>query len=80
MCIIYLFLIHAGRHAKTAGLLVAMVVPGSLVFLVIINFAEAGHTSLSFRFLFTYLTLSIIQVSQLGGSSIIFVNVSLIFS
>ena len=51
-----------GRHARTAGLLVAMVIPGSLMFLVIIKVADAGHTSLSPRFLFTYLLMAILQV------------------
>lgn len=49
-------------HAKTARVLLLMVVPGHLIFSYTINFVQAGHTSMTSTFLVVYLTAAMIQV------------------
>ncbi|XP_013772567.1 solute carrier family 41 member 1-like [Limulus polyphemus] len=49
-------------HARTARVLMLMVIPGHLIFTYGIHFVQAGHTSITLIFLVTYLTAAVIQV------------------
>ncbi|XP_076305418.1 solute carrier family 41 member 1 isoform X2 [Tachypleus tridentatus] len=49
-------------HARTARILMLMVIPGHLIFTYGIHFVQAGHTSITVIFLVTYLTAAVIQV------------------
>ncbi|XP_065910900.1 solute carrier family 41 member 1-like [Dysidea avara] len=51
-----------GPHAKTARLLVIMVVPGSLIFLCVIAALNGGHTSLTLMFVTFYEIAAVLQV------------------
>ncbi|XP_065067379.1 solute carrier family 41 member 1-like [Rhopilema esculentum] len=55
----------AGGHSKTARILIAMSVPGHMIFLSIIAWMKAGHTSLTPIFTSTYLLVGILQVTIL---------------
>ena len=48
-----------------ARLLLLMVIPGSALFLILIRYANAGHTTLSVMFFFAYLIVAIMQVTAL---------------
>ena len=52
----------ASPHARTAKILLFLVVPGHLIFTYAIVFLEAGHTSPTFVFIVTYLTAALLQV------------------
>ncbi|XP_003384010.3 PREDICTED: solute carrier family 41 member 1-like isoform X2 [Amphimedon queenslandica] len=54
-----------GYHTKTSILLLIMVVPGSSLFLVLIHYIKAGHTTLSALFFISYLIVAIMQVAIL---------------
>jgi len=54
---------HPGQHSKTAKLLVGMVIPGSVIFLLVIRALNAGHTTTSVMFFFGYLICAVLQVS-----------------
>lgn len=49
-------------HARTAKVLLLMVIPGHLVFTYGIRLLQAGHTSVTAIFLVVYLTAAVIQV------------------
>ena len=49
-------------HARTAKILLFLVIPGHLIFTYAIVFLEAGHTSPTFIFIATYLAASLAQV------------------
>ncbi|XP_033219934.1 solute carrier family 41 member 1-like isoform X2 [Belonocnema kinseyi] len=51
-----------GGHARTARVLLMMVVPGHLIFSYTISYLQAGHTSLTPIFLTIYLIAAILQV------------------
>ena len=55
-------MIPSGMVPKTTRVLMAMVVPGHLLFIYAIHFMEAGHTSITLMFTSIYLTAAIIQV------------------
>ena len=48
---------------KTTRVLMMMVVPGHLLFMLIIHFMEAGHTTISIQFTIVYLLAALIQVN-----------------
>ncbi|RWS29330.1 Solute carrier family 41 member 2-like protein [Leptotrombidium deliense] len=49
-------------HARTASLLLMMVIPGHLIFMFGIKLMQAGHTSFTFTFMLVYLFAALIQV------------------
>ncbi|KAK9889165.1 hypothetical protein WA026_004446 [Henosepilachna vigintioctopunctata] len=49
-------------HARTAWMLMLMVIPGHLIFSYTISYLQAGHTSFTFIFLLVYLTAAYVQV------------------
>ena len=51
--------------ARTARVLMLMVIPGHLIFMYTIHYMEAGHTSITFIFSIAYLTAACIQVHTL---------------
>ena len=51
--------------ARTARVLMLMVIPGHLIFMYTIHYMEAGHTSITFIFAIAYLTAACIQVCTL---------------
>eukprot|EP00794_Sanderia_malayensis_P006105 gene6105-6809_t len=55
----------AGGHAKTARILIAMSIPGHLIFLAIIAWMKAGHTSFTIIFTSSYLLAGVLQVTIL---------------
>ena len=54
---------HPDQHSKTAKLLVGMVIPGSVIFLLVIRALNAGHTTTSAMFFVGYLICAVLQVS-----------------
>ncbi|PNF20770.1 Solute carrier family 41 member 2 [Cryptotermes secundus] len=54
-----------GGHARTARLLLMMVIPGHLIFSYTISYLQAGHTSLTPIFVAVYLVAAILQVFML---------------
>ena len=51
-------------HARTARVLLLLVLPGHLVFVYTISYLKAGHTSLTPIFVIVYLCAALLQVSQ----------------
>ncbi|XP_078049410.1 solute carrier family 41 member 1-like [Augochlora pura] len=51
-----------GGHARTARVLLAMVIPGHLIFAYTISYLQAGHTSFTATFIVVYLTAALLQV------------------
>ncbi|XP_076176957.1 solute carrier family 41 member 1-like isoform X2 [Ptiloglossa arizonensis] len=51
-----------GGHARTARVLLAMVIPGHLIFGYAISYLQAGHTSFTLIFIVVYLTAALLQV------------------
>ncbi|CAK9805211.1 Solute carrier family 41 member 1 [Anthophora quadrimaculata] len=51
-----------GGHARTARVLLMMVIPGHLIFGYTISYLQAGHTSFTPIFLIVYLTAALLQV------------------
>ncbi|XP_012136381.1 solute carrier family 41 member 1-like [Megachile rotundata] len=51
-----------GGHARTARVLLAMVIPGHLIFGYTISYLQAGHTSFTPIFIVVYLTAALLQV------------------
>ncbi len=49
-------------HARTARILVSLVIPGSIVFLSVIQLVGAGHTTQSYLFVVGYMICAVIQV------------------
>ncbi|XP_054164146.1 solute carrier family 41 member 1-like [Oppia nitens] len=49
-------------HARTARVLILMVIPGHIIFTYGIRFLQAGHTSITFHFLVVYLLAALLQV------------------
>jgi solute carrier family 41 len=54
-----------GNHSKTSSLLLSMVIPASALFLMLIRYIKAGHTTLSVMFFFSYLLVAIAQAAIL---------------
>ncbi|GLV44569.1 uncharacterized protein CBL_13499 [Carabus blaptoides fortunei] len=54
-----------GVHARTTRVLMAMVVPGHLIFIYTINYMKAGHTNLTTLFVIVYLCAAVLQVAAL---------------
>ncbi|XP_033114565.1 solute carrier family 41 member 1-like [Anneissia japonica] len=54
-----------GQHSKTARVLLIMVIPGQLIFLYMIAYIKAGHTSITGRVTVMYLSVAILQVAIL---------------
>ena len=57
-----MYVYSLGGHAKTARILIAMSIPGHLIFLSIIAWMRAGHTSLTLIFTASYLLVGVLQV------------------
>lgn len=51
-----------GLHARTARVLLMMVIPGHLLFTYGIHFLRAGHTTITPQFLVVYLAAAFVQV------------------
>ncbi|XP_066598302.1 solute carrier family 41 member 1-like [Prorops nasuta] len=51
-----------GGHARTARVLLMMVIPGHLIFSYMISYLQAGHTSFTAIFITIYLIAAILQV------------------
>nr|XP_033341791.1 solute carrier family 41 member 1-like isoform X1 [Megalopta genalis]XP_033341792.1 solute carrier family 41 member 1-like isoform X1 [Megalopta genalis] len=51
-----------GGHARTARVLLAMVIPGHLIFAYTISYLQAGHTSFTATFIVVYLIAALLQV------------------
>ncbi|XP_063953178.1 solute carrier family 41 member 1-like [Lytechinus pictus] len=49
-------------HSRSARVLIMMVIPGQLIFLYYISYMNAGHSSITLRVTFMYITVSLIQV------------------
>ena len=60
---------RAGPHARTARVLLFMVIPGHLIFLYAIRALQAGHTSLTLVFTSAYLAAALLQVGDLVTKS-----------
>lgn len=54
-----------GTHARTTRVLMAMVVPGHIIFIYTINYMKAGHTNLTPLFVIVYLCAALLQVAAL---------------
>ncbi|XP_050480885.1 solute carrier family 41 member 1-like [Bombus huntii] len=54
-----------GMHARTTRVLMAMVIPGHIIFIYLINYMKDGNTSLTPLFVFVYLCASTLQVAAL---------------
>ncbi|XP_018017979.1 solute carrier family 41 member 1 isoform X2 [Hyalella azteca] len=61
-------------HARTARVLLLLVVPGHLVFAYTISYLKAGHTSLTPIFVVVYLCAALIQVIVLLYMSVVMVH------
>lgn len=53
------------RHARSARVMTFMAIPGQLLFLLVIAFLNAGHTSITPQFILVYVIVSLIQVTVL---------------
>ncbi|XP_043282477.1 solute carrier family 41 member 1-like [Venturia canescens] len=51
-----------GGHARTARVLLMMVIPGHLIFSYTISYLQAGHTSFTATFIVVYLFAAVLQV------------------
>lgn len=58
----FLYCGKGNAHARSARVMTMMVIPGQLVFLLTIQFLQAGHTTISPQFVVVYLAVSLIQV------------------
>jgi solute carrier family 41 len=66
VCVSPLYVVYNGdRHSRTACVLLALVVPGHLIFCYTISYLEAGHTAPSPTFLALYLVAGWLQVALL---------------
>jgi solute carrier family 41 len=66
ICVSPLYIVYRGDcHSKTACVLLALVVPGHLVFSYTISYLEAGHTAPTAIFLAFYLAAAWLQVAVL---------------
>ncbi|KZC12517.1 Solute carrier family 41 member 1 [Dufourea novaeangliae] len=54
-----------GIHARTTRVLMAMVIPGHIIFIYLINYMKDGNTSLTPLFVFVYLCAAMLQVAAL---------------
>ena len=54
-------------NARTARVLLAMVVPGHLIFMYTISYMNAGHTSITLIFALFYLLAAVMQVRHMKG-------------
>lgn len=54
-----------GSHARTSRILMAMVLPGHLIFIYLIDYMKAGDTDLSAWFVAVYLLAAVFQVATL---------------
>lgn len=61
----YTFCSRSNINSRTARLLLLMVVPGHLIFLFTISFADPGSATLTLRFAFVFLIMALIQIIML---------------
>nr|XP_034189199.1 solute carrier family 41 member 1-like isoform X2 [Osmia lignaria] len=54
-----------GLHARTTRVLMAMVIPGHIIFIYLINYMKDGNASLTPLFVFVYLCAAMLQVAAL---------------
>lgn len=54
-----------GPHARTTRVLMAMVVPGHIIFIYTINYIKQGMASLTALFVTVYLCAAVLQVRTL---------------
>ncbi|XP_032669948.1 solute carrier family 41 member 1-like isoform X2 [Odontomachus brunneus] len=54
-----------GMHARTTRVLMAMVIPGHIIFIYLINYMKDGDTSMTPLFVFVYLCAAMLQVAAL---------------
>lgn len=54
-----------GVHARTTKVLMAMVIPGHIIFIYMINYMKDGNASLTPLFVFVYLCAAMLQVAAL---------------
>ncbi|OAD56481.1 Solute carrier family 41 member 1 [Eufriesea mexicana] len=54
-----------GMHARTTRVLMAMVIPGHIIFIYLINYMKDGNASLTPLFVFVYLCAAMLQVAAL---------------
>ncbi|XP_012266035.2 solute carrier family 41 member 1-like isoform X2 [Athalia rosae] len=54
-----------GLHARTTRVLMAMVIPGHIIFIYMINYMKDGNASLTPLFVFVYLCAAMLQVAAL---------------
>lgn len=66
-CIDFIYHWFIGGHSRTARVLLAISIPGHIIFLAIISNLKAGHTSTTARFICIYLVAGFIQVSDLSS-------------
>lgn len=52
-------------HARTTRVLMAMVIPGHIIFIYLINYIKDGNTSMTTLFVFVYLCAAMLQVAAL---------------
>ena len=57
------FKLSLDGHSRTARVLLAMSIPGHVIFLAIISSLKAGHTSTTARFFCMYILAGFVQVS-----------------
>lgn len=60
-----LFVWNVGMHARTTRVLMALVIPGHVIFIHLINYMKEGNTSMSTLFVFVYLCAAMLQVAAL---------------
>lgn len=53
-------------NSRAARVLIALVIPGHLIFMYTISYMKAGHTSITWTFALFYLTAALLQVSLFG--------------
>lgn len=59
------FMKNLGMHARTTRVLMALVIPGHVIFIHLINYMKEGNTSMSTLFVFVYLCAAMLQVAAL---------------
>ena len=62
VCLSPIAVFWGASHARTARILIGLVIPGHLLFAYTIHYLEAGHTSPTAVFLIVYLTAALTQV------------------
>ena len=62
-----IFVYILGLNSRTARVLLALVVPGHLIFMLTIHLIQVGHTSITLLFASSYLTAAVLQVGEFGN-------------